>query len=347
LDADQREYLEAVAKSADELMAIIDEILDFSNLEGGRLKIRSAPFALRASLDVRLAPIATNAREKGLDFCCRVDDAAPDALVGDGIRIAQVLTTLVGNAVKFTEAGHVRVSVTAEPVADDKTVLRFIVADTGVGIPEDKRATIFNPFEQADGSATRRFGGTGLGLATASQLVRLMGGRIELESAVGAGSTFHFAVPVQVNADASFAPLDDEARGEPAGTEGTGEPPSRNAPLDGSIIDIEAAAEHLGGDYSILGEIAGLCIEEHPKLLEAIRSALDAGDAVQVGSAAHTVKGMLANFSAARAVAAALALERIGKSGDLAEARPALAELEREIDRILPILHDLARSAAA
>jgi CheY-like chemotaxis protein/nitrogen-specific signal transduction histidine kinase len=192
LTVEQREYLDMVQHSADALLAIIEDILDFSKIESGRLELDLAPFALRTTLRETLNPLVLRAREKGLQFRLEVDAAVPDALVGDQGRLRQVLINLVANAIKFTPRGGVTLTVGIEGSQDgDQTVAHFAVADTGIGIPAEKHALIFEPFRQADGSTTREFGGTGLGLAICRTLIEAFGGRIWVESDLS-GSTFHF-----------------------------------------------------------------------------------------------------------------------------------------------------------
>ena len=188
----QREYLGMVRSSADALLTVINDILDFSKIEAGKLDLERAPFRLRESLDDTICTLAQRAHAKELELACRIAPDVPDALVGDPGRLRQVLVNLIGNAIKFTGRGEVVISVEAGPPVDGEVVLRFSVADTGVGIPEDKRRAIFEPFEQADGSTTRKYGGTGLGLSISSKLVALMEGRIGVEGEVGVGSTFRF-----------------------------------------------------------------------------------------------------------------------------------------------------------
>ena len=191
----QREYLVAIKSSADSLLTVINDILDFSKVEAGKLELEVAPFGLRALLDDTLRSFAPPAHEKGLELCGRLDPAAPEVLLGDPHRLRQVLVNLVGNAVKFTEHGEVVVSIDLDPdaPADAATAaLAFSVRDTGVGIPADRREAIFAPFEQADSSTTRRYGGTGLGLTISARLVALMGGSIRVEENPGGGSVFRF-----------------------------------------------------------------------------------------------------------------------------------------------------------
>jgi PAS domain S-box-containing protein len=192
MSAEQREYLEMVHTSGEALLTVINDILDFSKIEAGRLDLDPIAFRLRDSLGETMKGLAFRAQSKGLELACHVAATAPDALVGDPSRLRQVVMNLVGNAIKFTESGEVVVSVTTEQTWEGGLELRFSVRDTGIGIPADKQATIFEAFTQADGSTTRRYGGTGLGLTISLKLVQLMGGRMWVESAAGGGSTFHF-----------------------------------------------------------------------------------------------------------------------------------------------------------
>ena len=176
LTGDQRECLTTVRASADSLLTIINDILDFSKIEAGRLELDPVPFNLRELIEDMLRPLAVTAHAKGLELACDVAGDVPSHVVGDPVRIRQVLTNLTGNAIKFTHAGEVVVEVAVAASREGEPQLRFTVRDTGVGIPQDKHALIFDPFSQADGSTTRRFGGTGLGLTISARLVAAMHG---------------------------------------------------------------------------------------------------------------------------------------------------------------------------
>jgi PAS domain S-box-containing protein len=202
LDSEQRDYLNTVKASADSLLTIINDILDFSKIEAGKLDLDPVDFSLRDTVSDTLKTLAVRSHKKGLELISHVHSEVPDALVGDPGRLRQILVNLAGNAIKFTARGEVVVEVrllqwesapagpSASPTSDIR--LQFSVRDTGIGIPANKQAAIFDPFTQADGSTTRRYGGTGLGLTISARLVKLMEGRIWLESTVGVGSTFHF-----------------------------------------------------------------------------------------------------------------------------------------------------------
>ena len=195
LTTEQREYLSAVKNSANSLLTLVNDILDFSKIEARKLDLDSIEFDLRDTLEDTLKLLALRAQQKGLELACHIRPDVPDALVGDPARLRQIIFNLVGNAIKFTERGEVVLHVETQACSEDEAQLRFAVSDTGIGIPAEKQHMIFEAFEQADRSMTRKYGGTGLGLAICSQLVKLMGGRLWLESQVDHGSTFCFTAP--------------------------------------------------------------------------------------------------------------------------------------------------------
>jgi signal transduction histidine kinase/DNA-binding response OmpR family regulator len=203
----QLEYQNLVRQSADVLLRLLNDILDFSKIEAGKLELELTDFSLHDVLGDTLQTLALRAAEKGLELAGRIAPDTPDTLLGDPGRLRQILVNLVGNAIKFTEAGEVVVNVETESQTDTEVCLRASVRDTGIGIPRDKQQSVFDVFSQADGSTTRRFGGSGLGLAITSQLVGLMGGRIWLESSVGQGSTFYFTAVFQRQTKGSSVPV--------------------------------------------------------------------------------------------------------------------------------------------
>src|SRR4051812_21681007 len=204
LSAEQREFLTMVHGSATSLLQIINDILDLSKIEAGHLTIEAAPFGLREQVGDTGKRLAVRAQEKGLTLTSTVAADVPEHVVGDWPRLQQVLTNLVGNAVKFTERGTIRVSLCLEEAAADSIVVHIAVSDTGIGIAPDRQRAVFEPFTQADGSTTRRYGGTGLGLSISRTLVELMGGRIWLESQPGRGSTFHCTARLGLSRDATI-----------------------------------------------------------------------------------------------------------------------------------------------
>jgi len=196
LTTEQREYLELVRSSGESLLGVIGDVLDFSKIEAGKLDLDPVTFPLRERLMHCIRPLAVRAGQKGLELTCDIQPGVPEDVVADAGRLRQIVGNLVGNAVKFTESGEVALAVAVESRTPEQVVLHFTIRDTGIGIAPEKQATIFEAFSQADGSMTRRFGGTGLGLTISSRLVGMMGGRIWLESQPGQGSCFHFTAPV-------------------------------------------------------------------------------------------------------------------------------------------------------
>ena len=193
LTSKQRRYLDRVKSSADSLLSLINDILDFSKIEAGKLDLDPINFNLRELLEDTMSVIELRAQQKGVEIGHRIDPELPEQLVGDAMRLRQILINLLTNAIKFTDlGGRVWLEVKADSRKDHETMLHFTVRDTGIGIPSEKQMMIFAPFTQADSSTTRKFGGTGLGLAISSRLVQLMGGQIWVESEVGRGSLFHF-----------------------------------------------------------------------------------------------------------------------------------------------------------
>ena len=219
LNDDQRQNLKTVKTAADNLLSIIDDLLDFAKIESGKVELDAGDFSLRRVLADTVRALAVRTHRKGLELVCDVQPNVPDALVGDGGRLRQVLLNLVGNAIKFTESGEVVVQVNVTDAAGTGTEpaecagsaphgdvsLRFIVRDSGIGISREKQSTIFRAFEQEDPSTTRKYGGTGLGLTISAQLVALMGGSIAVESALGRGSAFSFTARFGLQAQQTFA----------------------------------------------------------------------------------------------------------------------------------------------
>ncbi len=194
LGAQQRQFARTIRSSADTLLRIINDILDFSKLEAGKLEIETIDFNLRVKMEDIADLLALRAHDKGLEIVCRIDPAIPTALKGDPVRLQQILMNLLGNAVKFTEAGEIFMQAALQSETTTHARVLFEVIDTGIGIAPDRRATIFDPFVQADSSITRRYGGTGLGLSIVKQIVELLGGQLGLESETGKGSRFWFAL---------------------------------------------------------------------------------------------------------------------------------------------------------
>jgi PAS domain S-box-containing protein len=206
LTPEQRENLDTVRLSAESLLSIINDILDFSKIEAGKLDVESIPFDLHEILSETMKPLGFRAHQKGLALNYVIQPNVPKALLGDPGRIRQVLINLVGNSIKFTEAGEILITVEDQSSDRVTTRLHIAVKDTGVGIPEETQAKIFEAFSQADGSMARKYGGTGLGLTICVRLVELMGGRVWLDSQVGHGSTFHFTVQLLAQEPSAHSP---------------------------------------------------------------------------------------------------------------------------------------------
>jgi two-component system, sensor histidine kinase and response regulator len=197
LTPEQRELLSTVKSCAASLLDIVNEILDFSKIESGKVVLDRSDFSLRRALADAMKMVALGAHRKGLELICSVAPDVPGMLRGDRVKLRQVLINLVGNATKFTERGEIELSITCETRKCDDVSLRFAVRDTGIGIPADKQRAIFEAFSQADTSTTRKYGGTGLGLTISARLVALMGGKLEVASEPGRGSTFYFSLPLE------------------------------------------------------------------------------------------------------------------------------------------------------
>jgi signal transduction histidine kinase/DNA-binding response OmpR family regulator len=196
--AEQREYLETVRSSSDALLGIINDILDFSKIEARKLEIDTIDFDLRYAIADTLRALAPRAHAKGLELACQISPDIPPALGGDPSRLRQIMNNLIGNAVKFTETGEVVVRVDCERIEGKRVSVTISVSDTGIGIPREQHATIFDAFVQADGSTTRRFGGTGLGLTISARLAELMGGAIRIESEPGRGTQVYVTLPFEI-----------------------------------------------------------------------------------------------------------------------------------------------------
>jgi signal transduction histidine kinase/DNA-binding response OmpR family regulator len=198
LAADQREFLETAKTSADALLTVVNDILDFSKIEAGKLDLDPVPFGIRNHIARVVKPLAFRADLKELELICDIRPEVPERIAADANRLSQVITNLIGNAIKFTSAGCIELRVALDDVESDIAFLRFSVQDTGIGISPHRQESIFQAFSQADASTTRTFGGTGLGLTISARLVKLMGGRMWVESQPGEGSTFHFTIQAAI-----------------------------------------------------------------------------------------------------------------------------------------------------
>jgi len=267
LSVEQRDLLQVVKQSADSLLSVVNDVLDFSKIEAGELELDATPFSLREGLDDIIQPLAVQAHEKGLELLCQVQPEVPDALIGDLDRLRQILVNLVGNALKFTEHGEVVVEVRRDenaPHSADECVLHFLVTDTGIGIPADKRQFIFEAFAQVDSSARRKYGGTGLGLAISSRLTALMGGKLWIESGVSQGSTFHFTVRLGIQSKPT-APLSSP------------NPAVSLRGLSVLVVDDNATNRRILTELLTHWQMRPTAVETGPAALAALRQAATAG----------------------------------------------------------------------
>ena len=263
LTSEQREYLRTVKSSADALLIVINDILDFSRMEAGRLELDPIDFNPRDAIGDTANTVALRAHQKGLELIVDVDPAVPQTLTGDPGRLRQILVNLLGNAIKFTLEGEILLRVTREAATSDEVVLHFSVRDTGVGIPLDRQQSIFEAFTQADGSVTRKYGGTGLGLTISSQLVQLMGGRLWVESEAGQGSTFHFTASFALaNAPAAATVVPDAVD-------------LRDLPV--LVVDDNTTNRRLLEEMLIGWRMVPVLVEGAPAALAALRVAQEAG----------------------------------------------------------------------
>jgi two-component system sensor histidine kinase/response regulator len=265
LSREQRDGLNTVRASAESLLSILNDILDFSKVEAGKLELEEVVFPVHDLIGSVMRPLAIVADRKGLELITEVADGVPGGVVGDPGRIGQVLSNLVSNAIKFTERGHVLVSVTPLSSTESRTLLRWSVTDTGIGVPPDKHEAIFEAFRQADGSTTRRFGGTGLGLTISSTLVRLMGGRLWVESGAAGGSTFSFTL------DLARAPLPAPRSGDP-----------RLADVPVLIVDDHPVNRRILTEQTQLWHMVPTAVSDGRSALEVLSRAAEAGQPFQL-----------------------------------------------------------------
>ena len=204
LTTKQKDYVLKINSSAQSLLGIINDILDFSKIEAGHLEIEKAPFSLNGLFEQISNMFSLRAEEKGIEILYSIDPKAPNHVIGDYLRLYQIFTNTINNALKFTDTGEIVVSMKVVNISDDIVTLRFSVSDTGIGMTKEQIGKLFKPFTQADGSTTRRYGGTGLGLSIVKRLLEKMDGKIWIDSVVGSGSIFHFEIPFQIDKSEEF-----------------------------------------------------------------------------------------------------------------------------------------------
>jgi PAS domain S-box-containing protein len=266
LDFEQLEYVNTVRVSGEALLTVINDILDFSKIEAGKFDLDPVPFSLQDVIEEALRAVAYRAHEKNLELACDISPSVPDWVIGDPVRIRQILLNLASNAIKFTATGEVELQLTRENVAGGGIGLHFIIRDTGIGIPQNKLLSIFEAFTQADGSTTRRFGGTGLGLTISQRLAQAMDGRIWAESVLGHGSAFHFTV--------TLSPAENSA----AAAE---EMPSiEGVPI--LIVDDNETNRRIITDMLHTWGVESVTASSAPEALTMLRAALDRGEPYRV-----------------------------------------------------------------
>jgi signal transduction histidine kinase/DNA-binding response OmpR family regulator len=294
LAPEQLEYARTIRSSAESLLSVINDILDFSKIEAGKMTIEPIVFDLRQLLEETIDSFQSRAAQKGLELAMRLNPTAPSWVVADPGRIRQILTNLIGNAIKFTEQGYVLLDVDAESTGDDRARFLIRVKDTGIGIPETMLDGIFDKFTQVDGSTTRQFGGTGLGLAISRQLVEMMNGAIEVTSRLGSGATFRFTL------DVAIAPSREAAEELPYDLlKGL-----RTLVVDDNKVNLHILQEQLG-HWGIESETLLQSVEALPRLLAAVK----AGRPFQIIILDHLMPG-LDGESLARAIKAIPELQR-------------------------------------
>ncbi|HVP51842.1 MAG TPA: response regulator [Terriglobales bacterium] len=268
LTSEQREYLLLAKSSGQSLLGVINDVLDLSKVESGKLELDEVAFDLQDCISETMKSLALKAHEKGLELVCRIGEGVPLRVVGDPGRLRQILLNLVGNAVKFTDKGEVTLEVEAANGPEHTPELRFTVSDTGIGIPRDKQHLLFRVFSQVDSSSTRKFGGVGLGLAICLRLVRLMGGRIWVESEADQGSQFHFTMPLrEVGAEQQPAP--------PV-------PPAALMGVPVLVVDDNAANRNILCDITRGWGMLAQAVEDGPGAIQEMETAQQAGRAYRV-----------------------------------------------------------------
>ena len=357
LDEEQREHLALASQSADVLSGILNDILDFTKSDANAIVLKPKPFDLRALLNNVGETIAPSAAEKGLRFILDCADDAPYQLLGDSNRLRQILVHLGRNAIKFTEAGSVMIYTEIEERTDESISLHFMVSDTGIGIPEDRLKGVFDTFSQVDGSSTRKYGGAGLGLALASRIVDMMGGRIFVESPAdylcpeegpsvredvqisgGPGSTFHFVLPFPL----SRGETSSKSFGPGLATAVTPSPVKGNAKEPVKHLDFSKATKMFDGDMNLFKEIAILFVEDFPQKADLILEGIRKGDGAMVVQGAQNLKDSAGSLGADQIFDVSYRLEVMGVENRLPEAETLLAELTFAVSSFKAALEEIS-----
>ncbi len=333
LTVKQRDLLETVQDSAERLMTIINDILDLSHVESGSLHLQTSDFNLVHLLQSVIEAMTMQAEHKGLKLSLDLDENVPHFIHGDHDRLRQTLVNLIGNALKFTAKGSVSVAVQLEDIATKKSgthqQIAFSVTDTGLGIPKDKQEIIFDSFTQADDSIRRQFGGPGLGLSIARQIVERMGGRIWLKSQLGQGSTFHFVIPFAL-ASAETDPAKDTAKH----TQGANKKPT---PKPRQNLDVTAALNLIDGNIDLYEAIFNSFKSRHVEIIEAISQALGQKNLAHARLQAHTLKGLAGQVGAHTCTELARKLEHAARDANSDLANLLLEKLAHECTEVATV----------
>lgn len=356
LTEDQREYLELAGRSADSLMEILNDVLEFSNADVNVINLEKEPFDLKPLVDEILETITPSADEKGLKLASYHDPDIPSLLVSDRRRIRQVLLHVARNAVKFTDAGAIRFQVAVEKRTEEMLVLHFMISDTGIGIPKERLEKVFDGFSQVDGSSTREYGGTGLGLALSSRIVEIMGGRIwakspadgfkedamersDLKSTGGPGSTFHLILPFslkiepweKISADSSATVS--ATRTQKVVKKETGAEKS---------FDLSKVRQLFGGEMALFLEIGGLFVADFPAKAALIKKGVLNEDSALVVQGAQNIKDSSESLGADEISRIAEMLEGAGRENRFTEVNDLLEALESAVGKFDEAVQGLA-----
>ena len=335
LDAEQREHLQLLRESARALELVINDVLDYSRIESADLRFDSAPLSPRQLLEQVVEMRRPAARARDLALTLSIDDSVPSWLLGDAARLAQIVDNLLGNAIKFTEQGGIAVGLSSQPQAEGVHELHLSVEDSGVGIAPAQQQRIFEAFSQAADPATRRHGGTGMGLAICARLARLMGGSIAVDSEPGRGSIFHVRLRLPDCAP-SAVPESTAAAGiptlEPAGGD-------NRAWRD---LDSNELLERLGGDQALMGELVAMLVEDTLPRLDELDRAFLQRDAARIDLLAHQIAGAAGNCSAEALERLSRRISHLAREGRLDEAKRLMLPLKLRVTRLAQCSADLA-----
>ena len=353
LDEEQQEHLELADQSAGALLKILNDILEFTKTDANSIVLENRPFDLRDLLNNVVETISPSAEDKGLWFTVNCASEAPSRLMGDWARMRQILVHLGRNAIKFTHEGGVMVRIELQEKSHESIFLHFMVSDTGIGIPDERLKSVFDTFSQVDGSSTRKYGGTGLGLALASRIVEMMGGSIWAKSPAdmpcvqkegekiegGPGSTFHFVLPFPVSSEETFGELS-ETDLEAFVEASLGNEESKEAPA-GKHLDFSKATEMFDGDMDLFREIAGLFVEEFSQKADQIRDGVKKGDGTVVAQGAQNLKDSAGSLGADQIFNLSARLETVGVENRLDEVEAILEELTAAIEVFRALLKEV------